>query len=164
MDTAVSNPTAAKLDPRLARAWSNRGAAYRGKGDDTRAIANYEQALRLDPKLDTAAENLAVVRKERDNRAGLPESSNASFDCHEAMRAVEKAICADHDLSRLDRDIDEAYKAAQSRLDGKALGKLRAAQREFINTRNKSFGHAGYDLRREMEKRFYALRSMTASN
>src|SRR5262249_52329753 len=120
--------------------------------------------LRLDPKLDTAAENLAVVRKERNNRAALPESRDASFDCHKAKRAVEKAICTDPDLSRLDKDLDDAYRAALSRLDGKAAGRLRAEQRDFINARNRSFGRGEYNLRREMEKRLYALRGMTASN
>ena len=77
---------------------------------------------------------------------------------------MEKAICSDPDLSRLDRQIDDAYKAAQSRRDRKTLGTLQAEQREFVSTRNKSFGRPEYNLKREMEKRLYALRGLIAAN
>ena len=36
--------------------------------------------------------------------------------------------------------------------------------RELVATRNKSFGKPEYNLKREMEKRLYALRGLTASN
>jgi uncharacterized protein len=87
-----------------------------------------------------------------------------TFNCRTAKRAVEKAICSDPDLTKLDRQIDDAYKAAQSRRDRKALDSLRAEQREFVATRNRSFGKPEYNLRREMEKRLCALRGLTASN
>ena len=77
------------------------------------AIADYEQALRIEPRFDEAAGNLAAARRERDRRTAL-NSDNLlpSFDCRSAALAVEKAICSDPDLSRLDREIDAAYKAA----------------------------------------------------
>jgi len=40
---------AIKLKPDYARAFRNRGDAYRGKGDRDRAIADYKQALSLNP-------------------------------------------------------------------------------------------------------------------
>jgi tetratricopeptide (TPR) repeat protein len=40
------------LDP-----YYNRGIAYHYKGDFDRAIADFDEALRLDPNLESAAEN-----------------------------------------------------------------------------------------------------------
>src|SRR6201999_2817864 len=99
-------------NPGFYLAYNNRGAAWRRKGDIDRAIADYEQALRINPRMDMAAENLATLRLERDRRSTLTERLLPTFDCRSAKRAVEKAICSDPDLSRLDRQIDNAYKAA----------------------------------------------------
>ena len=115
---------ALKLNPGFYLAYNNRGAAYRRKGDLDRAIENYEQALRINPQFDSAAENLAAVRQERDRRGILSDYRTPTFNCRTAKRAVEKAICSDPDLSRLDRQIDDAYKAAQSRRDRKTIGTL----------------------------------------
>jgi tetratricopeptide (TPR) repeat protein len=164
-DRAIADyDRALQLNPGFALAYNNRGAAHRRKGDLDRAIENYEQALRINPHMDSAAENLAAVRQERDRRGILSNYQTPTFNCRTAKRAVEKAICSDPDLSRLDRQIDDAYKAAQGRLDRKTLGTLRAEQRDFVNNRNKSFGRPEYNLKREMEKRFYVLRGLTASN
>ena len=164
-DRAIADyDRALQLNPGFSLAYNNRGAAYRRKGDLDRAIENYEQALRINPQFDSAAGNLAAVRQERDRRGMLSERRTPTFDCRTAKRAVEKAICSDPDLSRLDRQIDDAYNAAQSRRDRKTLGALRAGQRAFVDTRNKSFGRPEYNLRREMEKRLYALRGLGAAN
>ena len=45
-----------------------------------------------------------------------------SFDCAKAKTAVEKTICADADLSRLDNDMGQAFKAARSTLAASAIG------------------------------------------
>ena len=137
--------------------------AYADNGDYDRAIADYEQALRLNRRFDEAAENLAAARRERDRRTAL-NSDNLlpSFDCRSAALAVEKAICSDPDLSRLDREIDAAYKAALASRNGKAAAQLRQDQRDFLAVRNKSFGNPQYNLRREMELRLAALRGMSA--
>ena len=55
-----------------------------------------------------------------------------SFDAAAASRAVEKAICSDPDLTRLDREIDAAYKAALAAGDNKTATQLRQQQRDFI--------------------------------
>ena len=127
------------------------------------AIADYEQALRIEPRFDEAAGNLAAARRERDRRTAL-NSDNLlpSFDCRSAALAVEKAICSDPDLSRLDHEIDAAYKAALASRNGKAAAQLRQDQRDFLAVRNKSFGNPQYNLRREMELRLAALRGMSA--
>ena len=56
---------AIELYPAFADAYNNRGAAFRGKGELDRAIADYKAALRVDPRDATAAENLAAVQAER---------------------------------------------------------------------------------------------------
>ncbi len=87
-----------------------------------------------------------------------------SFDCGLSARAVEKAICSDPDLTRLDRQIDDAYRAALAKLDRKGVSRLQKEQRNFIAKRNKSFGDPNYQLKRELEARLAALRGMTTGN
>ena len=154
-DRAIADyDRAIKLNPGFYLAYNNRGAAYRKKGDLDRAIENYEQALRVNPRFDTAAENLADVRQERDRRDSLASAPMLpTFDCDTARRAVEKAICSDPDLIRLDRQIDDAYKAALGKLDRAGIARLRREQRQFNVTRDKSFGRPDYQLKREMERR-----------
>jgi hypothetical protein len=66
-------------------------------------IADYEAALRINPQLDQAAENLAEARVKRARRNAIASDNLLpSFDCKRASLAVEKAICSDPDLSRLD--------------------------------------------------------------
>ncbi|RWL78666.1 MAG: tetratricopeptide repeat protein [Mesorhizobium sp.] len=38
------------LDPKLAKAFAFRGSAWKDKGDNDRAVANYNRAIELDPK------------------------------------------------------------------------------------------------------------------
>jgi uncharacterized protein len=75
---------------------------------------------------------------------------------------VEKAICADPALSKLDRDIDVAYTRAfaiAKKGNAKAADALRQEQRSFIASRNASFGRADYDVRSAMETRLQALQA-----
>ncbi len=160
LDRAIADyDRAIKLNPGFYLAYNNRGAAFRKKGDLDRAIENYEQALRVNPRFDSAAENLAFVRQERDRRDSVASKPMLpTFDCAHARRAVEKAICSDPDLSRLDRQIDDAYKAALAKLNRNGVARLRAEQRQFNAVRDKSFGHPDYQLKREMERRLTVLR------
>ena len=87
-----------------------------------------------------------------------------TFDCKRARHAVEKAICSDPDLARLDRQIDDAYKAALARRDRKTIDSVRDDQREFLGARNKQFGKPEYNLRKAMEQRLAALRGLTERN
>ncbi|MDR0234544.1 MAG: hypothetical protein LBI31_07085 [Zoogloeaceae bacterium] len=47
--------------------------------------------------------------------ANVPESQAASFDCAKATAAVEKLICSDAELSKLDEEIQPLYRRAQER-------------------------------------------------
>jgi len=164
-DRAISDyDRAIKLDPGFVRAYNNRGAAWRRKGDIDRAIADYEQALRIDPHMDTAAENLADLRQERDRRRTVSGANGSNkllptFDCSSAKRAVEKAICSDPELSRLDRQIDDAYKAALGRLDKRGAAELRRGQRAFIARRDRAFGDPDYQIKKEFEHRLEVLQA-----
>ena len=161
-DRAIADyDRALKLNPGFTLAYHNRAAAFRGKGDLDRAIADYEQVLRVDPQMDSAAAGLAAVRQERDRRANVSDHSMLpTFDCAAARRAVEKAICSDPDLSRLDRQIDDAYKAALAKLDRKGVARLRGEQRDFNINRNTAFGQPSYQLKHELERRLAELRLM----
>ena len=122
-DRAIADyDRAIALNPGFYLAYNNRGAAYDKKGNLDHAIADYEQALRINPHFDNAAENLADVApgarpaQRRRLRQSVADASTAAWP----RRAVEKAICSDPDLARLDREIDAAYKAALASRNGKA--------------------------------------------
>lgn len=58
----------------------------------------------------------------------------ASFDCKKASTAVEKAICSDSQLSKLDEELGKVYKSALSVVAEK--DSLKAEQRKWIQFRN----------------------------
>ena len=160
-DHAIENyDRALSLNPAFYLAYYNRGVAYRGKGDLENAIADFEQALRANPRFDTAAEMLAKARQERARLQLAGPPVKPAFDCAGARLAVEKAICADPTLARLDREIEAAYKAALAKLHRRAAKRLRREQRAFIARRDKQFGRDGYDVKRALEKRLAQLRQM----
>ena len=59
----------------------------------------------------------------------------ASFDCAKAQSRIEKAICADAEVSDLDEYLGRYYFAARSTL-GRAGDCLRADQTQWLRTRN----------------------------
>jgi uncharacterized protein len=85
-------------------------------------------------------------------------SNRPSFDCATAKRAVEKAICADPGLAKLDRDINRIFPRVIAESPNRRVAlALTGEQRDFIAKRNASFGKRGYDLRQAMEARLKAL-------
>lgn len=56
----------------------------------------------------------------------------ASFDCGKARHKVEKAICADKELSILDDRMAEAYKKRLGAWQGQVADYVRYDQREFV--------------------------------
>ena len=163
LDRAIADyDRAVRLDPNFYLAYNNRGVTYMQKGDIDRAIADFEQALRINPRLDSAAAGLADARTQRDRRASISGKNSLlpTFDCARARQAVEKAICSDPELAQLDRAVDDAYRAALSRLKPAAARRLKREQRQFIARRNKMFGNPDYQFKRELEKRLAKLREL----
>jgi tetratricopeptide (TPR) repeat protein len=149
---------ALKLDPKFQRAYNNRGAAWQRKGDRDRALQDYAEAVRLNPSDARAADNYKKVTAEIEHLSELKDASGPppSFNCAVARRAVEKAICADPELARLDRTMNDAFLKAIASAESenhRAALSLTRQQREFIEKRNASYGHPGYDLRQAMAER-----------
>jgi tetratricopeptide (TPR) repeat protein len=76
---------AIRLDPKKSRAYTNRGAAYKGLGRNDRAIADESEAIRLDP----------LYPEYYDNR-GLSYAENGDYDraiadYNEAIRLAPQA-------------------------------------------------------------------------
>lgn len=66
--------------------------------------------------------------------AGLAESP--TFDCARAQGEVEELICADASLAALDRRLDQVYREAMAKADGRLVTELRQAQRGWVEGRN----------------------------
>jgi uncharacterized protein len=64
----------------------------------------------------------------------LGTAQAASFPCDKARSAIEKAICADADVSALDEHLGQYYAAARSALKG-AASCLASDQRNWLRTR-----------------------------
>ena len=63
-----------------------------------------------------------------------PTAQAASFDCSKAISTVEKLICGNDELSKLDEELNAAYKYALD--DEKQAGRTRQAQKKWMTARN----------------------------
>ncbi len=61
-------------------------------------------------------------------------SQAASFDCGKAGTKIEKIICGDAEISKLDEELDTAYRAALK--DEKQADVIRQAQKQWMKERN----------------------------
>ncbi len=62
-----------------------------------------------------------------------------SFDCAKAVTAIEKAICANAALARLDRQVAETYQVAvRNAYEPAAQEQVRQGQRDWVARRNKA--------------------------
>lgn len=59
----------------------------------------------------------------------------ASFDCARAASPIEKAICADPELGRLDSDVDQEYRRVLQAAGPGFEAKVRAVQRAWLRAR-----------------------------
>ncbi|MGY3123091.1 uncharacterized protein ACVWXQ_007028 [Bradyrhizobium sp. S3.14.4] len=132
-----------------------------------KALADYETALKLDPGNENAANGRRTMMAEIAKFGAEPlrplaanSGNGPSFDCATAKREVEKVICADPQLGVLDRQIAETYERVLKVTKGRSAGDLRKTQRDFLATRNASFGRPGYDLRKVMQDRLQRLNAM----
>lgn len=64
------------------------------------------------------------------------QTDSPAFDCSEARSEVEKLICADNDLSALDRKLSDQYKAAMIKAPEDTAFAIKSAQRRWLRTRN----------------------------
>jgi uncharacterized protein len=74
---------------------------------------------------------------------GAMSAQGPAFDCSKAQGEVETLICKDADLAKLDRTLDEVYKASVKKAGGGAPARLRAEQRGFISGRNECWKARG---------------------
>ncbi|WP_157642446.1 lysozyme inhibitor LprI family protein [Burkholderia ubonensis] len=58
----------------------------------------------------------------------------ASFDCRAARTDVERAICGDAELSRLDEQLDDTYRVALSLTEGETRNGVRTTQRAWLKS------------------------------
>jgi tetratricopeptide (TPR) repeat protein len=159
-DRAIADyGTALQLNPAQADAFNHRGEVWRKKGDRPHALADFGAAIRLNPEHSSARGNYKSLAQELELiGAQMAVSNTPSFNCATAKRAVEKAICADPALAKLDRDINDIFvRVVAESLNRRAALALTGEQRDFIARRNASFSKRGYDLRMAMEARLKAL-------
>lgn len=161
--------SALKIDPNFAQTYNNRAVLYKKMGDRKKALADYETALKLDPGNDNAAggrrtmiAEIAKFGAEPPRPLAANSGSGPSFGCADAKREVEKVICADPQLSVLDRQIAETYERMLKSASGRSAGDLRKAQRDFLVTRDASFRRPGYDLKKIMQQRLQRLNAMAS--
>ena len=68
--TIEDSTAALKIFPESTTALTNRGEAWRRKGDPKRALADYGEAIRIDPDNPGAYVNRAVIREDQGDRQG----------------------------------------------------------------------------------------------
>jgi tetratricopeptide (TPR) repeat protein len=159
-DRAIADyDVALQLDPSQADLFNSRGELWRKKGDRRKALLDFGAALKLNPDHPAAKANYKSLALELERiGAQLALAGKPSFNCANARRPVEKAICANAELADLDREIVVAnarlVRAAKSSHDAQALQR---EQDEFIAGRNAAFGKAGYDLTKAMQDRLGRL-------
>ena len=86
-------------------AYNNRGLAYYNKGENDKAIADYTEAIRLDPKLAIAYNNRGLAYGNKG------ENDKAIADCTEAIRLDPKLALAYNNRGSVYYNKDENDKA-----------------------------------------------------
>ncbi|SHL03052.1 hypothetical protein SAMN05444159_4816 [Bradyrhizobium lablabi] len=160
IDRAIGDyDTALRLDPTLADIFNTRGELWYRKADRPKALADFGAALKLNPQHEAARANYKSLALELERLgAQMAVNNTPSFNCATARRAVEKAICADPELAKLDRGIHTVNIWVVR--EAKTPRLRRAIQREqdaFLARRNALFGRPDYDLRKAMKQRFESL-------
>jgi tetratricopeptide (TPR) repeat protein len=94
--------TRLKLTDQIAHAFRNRGVAYAYKGDNDRAIADFNQAIRLDPKSALTFKNRGDAYT---NKGGY---DRAIADYSEAIRLDPNNALAFCNRGRVKRNVNDA--------------------------------------------------------
>ena len=158
IDRAIGDyDTALRLDPTLADIFNARGELRRRKGDRPHALADFAAAIKLNPDHAAAKANYKSLALEVERLGAMIAVNNRpSFNCANARKPVDKAICGNPELANLDREIN----AVNTRVIREAAetsphaGRDRQhEQDDFIARRNAGFGRADYDLQKAMAER-----------
>ena len=160
IDRAIADDSRALLlDLTLADLFNARGELWLKKGDKPKAVQDFGAALRIDPNHEKAKANHKAMARELERiGAQMAVAGKPSFSCGSARRPSEKAICANHELADLDREVYAAN--ARVLREARNPGEAKALQREqddFIARRNAGFGRPGYDLKKAMQDRLQRL-------
>ena len=146
-----------QLDPSLADIRNTRGELWWKKGDRPKALADFGAALKLNPNQEAAKKNFKSLAQELERIGALMAvAGKPSFDCANARRPVEKAICANPELANLDREINAVNSKVvrDAAKDGSRAGRaMQREQDEFLAHRDAAFGRPDYDLQKAMRER-----------
>ena len=158
IDRAIGDyDTVLRLDPTLADIFNARGELRRKKGDRPRALADFSAAMKLNPNQAAAKANYKSLALEVERLGAMIAVNNKpSFNCANARKPVDKAICGNPELSNLDREINAVNTKVVRQATGDSPRAGRAMQREqddFLARRNAAFGQPDYDLQKVMRER-----------
>jgi tetratricopeptide (TPR) repeat protein len=161
LDRAISDyGEALRLEPQ-ADIYNSRGELWWKRGDRPKALADFTAAIKLNPDHPSAKGNYKRLAQELERLGALMAvAGKPSFNCANAKRPVEKAICASPELANLDRQINAVNSkvvrdaAADSPRAGRAL---QQEQDDFLARRNAAFGRPDYDLQKDMRERLQRL-------
>jgi tetratricopeptide (TPR) repeat protein len=165
IDRAISDyDVVLRLDSTLADVFNTRGELWRKKGDRPRALADFGQAVKLNPNQAAARANYKSLSLEIERIGAMMAINNKpSFNCALARRPVEKAICANPELANLDREINAVNTKIvrqAARGDPRAGRAMQHEQDEFIARRNAQFGRPDFDLQKMMRERLDYLMAL----
>jgi tetratricopeptide (TPR) repeat protein len=158
IDRAIGDDDIAlRLDPTQAELFNARGELFRRKGDRVHALSDFGTAFKLDPNNGVARANYKSLSLEIERIGAMMAVNNRpSFNCANARRPVEKAICGNPELANLDREINAVNtKAVREAGQGnpRAGRAMQREQDEFLARRNAEFGKPDFDLQKMMRER-----------
>jgi tetratricopeptide (TPR) repeat protein len=149
--------TVLQLDPLLADIYNTRGELWWKTGDRRKALADFGAALKLNPNHPAARGNHRLLAQELERLGALMAvAGKPSFNCANARRPVERAICANPELANLDREINAVNTkvVGDATKDGPRAGRaMQREQDEFLAHRNAAFGRPDYNLQKAMRER-----------
>jgi len=165
IDRAIGDDDIAlRLDPTQAELFNARGELFRRKGDRVHALSDFGTAVKIDPNNAPARANYKALSLEIERIGAMMAVNNKpSFNCANARRPVEKAICGNPELANLDREINAVNtkvvrEAAKN--NPRAGRAMQRAQDEFLARRNAGFGKPDFDLQKMMRERLDQLMAL----